>query len=559
MTDEVTSTLVQSGSRTYVASTASGLDTSALVDIAYEQAAAPAVRIDAQVSENAAEISAYEQMLTLTSDLQAAVAQLARSQGGTDADGNVFADKAAYYSATGGADAAQLIGVSVDQDAQLGSYEIEVVQTAQAMKVMGAATADPDAGLGLAGSFEIGIVGETSVALDVTAEMSLRDLAAALDDVDAGVTATLVQVATDDYRLLLSSAETAQEISITPTAGDDVFAATGVTDGAGSFLNVTSQPQDAVINIDGVEARRPTNDFDDLIDGVDLSLLSEAPGTVVTVEIAQDYGAVKDAVTGFVDAYNAYRAFAQTQQSVDESGVASEDAVLFADPLLRTLNDQLYDDLNDSYGDGSGLSGLTAIGLAFDAGNSLVIDDEAALDDAIVDDFASVRALFKTSMSTSDDRLVLHENTSAQDLSFALELQILADGTITGATADGDANAFEISGSTLTGKAGTAYEGLTFFMVGDADVTIDVSITQGLADRLRNTTEHFAASDGVIQSQVNSMLDVNADLEQEAQQIRERAERVREREIDRYAKMEAQVEAAQLLRDQIAAILGGEG
>ncbi|MBV5336396.1 flagellar filament capping protein FliD, partial [bacterium] len=102
--------------------------------------------------------------------------------------------------------------------------------------------------------------------------------------------------------------------------------------------------QDAIIEVDGVEITRSSNTIDDAIDGLTLNLYEADAGEAISVEISTDLSGIKSAITDFVDAYNAYRDFAVTQQSAtDENG---DETALYSDTLLRNINKQVYEALN---------------------------------------------------------------------------------------------------------------------------------------------------------------------------------------------------------------------
>ena len=68
-------------------------------------------------------------------------------------------------------------------------------------------------------------------------------------------------------------------------------------------VNPLSSARDAVVIMDGIEVTRETNEIDDLLPGVGLSLLKAAEQSV-ELKIARDLEAVKDALFGFVGNYN---------------------------------------------------------------------------------------------------------------------------------------------------------------------------------------------------------------------------------------------------------------
>ncbi|MCB1118271.1 MAG: flagellar filament capping protein FliD, partial [Chlamydiia bacterium] len=120
----------------------------------------------------------------------------------------------------------------------------------------------------------------------------------------------------------------------------------------------------------------------------------------------------------------------------------------------------------------------------------------------------------------------------------------------------GDNTLFDITGTLIKGKAGTVYEGLSFAYVGTTNATVNIDISQGFADMFTNAMEGYTSvTTGIIQTEKLSLEDQNNNLEARSERVIERAEDFRDRLIEKYAKFEAQVSAAQTILAQIQAIL----
>src|SRR6201999_1868760 len=86
-----TGTVVTSGSTTYIASTASGLDTASLVSAAVAQKTAVADSIDAEVTANKNKISAYSDIQTLLNAMASSVDSLASAANLSSATTSAYA------------------------------------------------------------------------------------------------------------------------------------------------------------------------------------------------------------------------------------------------------------------------------------------------------------------------------------------------------------------------------------------------------------------------------------------------------------------------------------
>lgn len=555
-----TGNLVTSGSTTYVVGTSSRLDTSALIENAVAAKNLKADRIDVQVDENQAKISAYSEFQTLSQNVQSALEALKRPASFLSDEGNIFDGRAGYVGTSDGSDASAYVDIAVERNAAIASYEIEVLQTAEAHKAIGTSFADKNADLGYAGTFDIGLAGATAATINVTADMSLQELADAINAQSdtTGVQAAILKVSETDFQLVLTAQETNKAIEVTNVTGDDVLNLVGVTDGVGGFQNVLQAEQPAIIEVDGVTVTRDDNVFDDLLDGVEINVRNAAPGTIITLDIDNDVSSVKDAIVNFVDAYNELRSFITKNQQVSSDGAVSEGAVLFSDFLIEGLSGTIADVVGADFSSASALATIRELGLTFGANNQLTISDEAALDTAILNNYDDVVSFFSSDFASDNTQFaLLSNNSSATTQNIVFDIVVDGGGTITSVTANGDNTAFTIEGTRIIGAAGTIYEGLTFSYQGNASATINTSLSQGLADRLYNAIDDYSNSvDGLIIQQRAAIEAENEDLNAEATRIREKTEEFRLSEIERYAEFEAKISALNSLLDQIRAILG---
>jgi len=554
-----TGTLATTGSKTYIVGTASGIDTTALVDAAYAQKTAAADTIDAKVTANTAKITAYKNMQSLTTALQTSLDTLNATYGYGVTDDSVYTQKQAYLAASDGTNTDNIMSVTVGDDAEKGTHTIEVTQLAKAMKVTSTEAASKTDAMGLEGSFTIGLDGDTATTVNVTATMSLQDIATAINNSSAtsGVSASVVKSSDSGYTLVLTGTETGKSIDYTSTGGTDIMNALGVTGTDGSFSHVTQAAQPAIIKLDGLQVTGSDNEFDDLIDGVSISLVGAKPGTEITLDVDNDYTSTKDAISAFVDAYNNIRDFITTNQTVASDGTVSSDAVLFSDNLLKSLSTTLSS-LVGGATDSTTVATLADMGITIGDDNKMTISDESKLNNALLNNYDDVQKFFQTSMTSDSDQLMLLRNaSSASSMSFALDITTDANGTITGASVNGDSTAFTVDGSRLIGKTGTPYEGLTLVYAGTSSTTINVNLNQGLADQLYNAmADYSSTTTGSVQSVIDQLDQTNTKLTTESDTIRDRADDYRDKLVTRYATMESNISAANLLLQQVKAILG---
>ncbi len=544
------------GSRTFFFGTSSGLNTSALIEAAYAARVAEADKIDIKVTKNTAKNEAYANLQKLGQAVQDSLANLRKNYSLLATDTSTFDKRSGTLSSSNSTDPSKLVTVAIDPGTEMNSYELEIVQKAKAHRIGSDTAGTATAALGYTGTFDLALSGGgASATVNVTAGMSLTDIAAQINASKntSGVSASVLQVTSGSYQLILSGTQTAKDIVISNVTGTDVMDSIGVTAG-GLVKNLLQGSQQAIVELDGVPVTRDNNVIDDLIDGVTLTINNQEPGTFLDLTITADNSALKDDILNFVEAYNEFRSFVSTNQTVGSDGSVSEDAVLYRDNYLSGMNLNLQGLLGGIYGSGVKYDNLRSIGITLNPNNELVVD-ESVLDDAIANEYDEVQSLFQTSTTSSNTEFRMMSNTSrTQSLNVAIDITY-SGGAITNASIGGDSSMFTVSGSSITGVAGTAYEGMSFAYVGTSSTTVNFTMEQGFADLVNSNLKSYTDLVlGSIQSEILDINDQNVLLNTRATRVRERADDFRNALIDKYARFEAQISAAKSVLAQLKAL-----
>jgi flagellar hook-associated protein 2 len=547
----VSSTSSSTTSTTSSVSSVTGLDYDALVANVVAAKSTRADSIDVQITENEAKIAAYEEAQTLLSTLTDAADALRSVEGYSSSSTDLFEERTAYLS--GASNASDLLGVTVDAGTQEGSYSVEIKQLATSHKISSGTQTSSTDDLGLTGSFTIASASGTAQTITITESSSLTDIASAINSSSSasGVSASLLQVSDSDYRLILTSTDTGQEITFGDETGS-VLSSLGLTDTDGNIANELTAAQSAIIVVDGIEITRDSNTISDALEGITLDLYGAEEGTTLTLEIDTDLSAVKDGITTLVDAYNEVREYLLTQQNMgteDSDDEETSTAALYADNLLRQISTSISTALN--YRDGE--TSIATLGLSFDENNKLVLDEDV-LDDALISSLDDIKSLLSFNMeSSSTDLSILRRPSSLSADEFTIDITVDESGTITGASINGDSSMFTVSGSRISGVDGTDYAGLVFVYTGET-ASVDVKLTTGIAEMLYQTAYTASnSSDGSLQSKIDELTDYNTDLETRATDIRTKAEEYGENLRSYYARLEAKAQTAKILLAQLEA------
>jgi flagellar hook-associated protein 2 len=183
----------------------SGLDVSSLITASMVYERLPLERLQKQLSTTESKISAMGQIKSAIGSLQEAAKALSNSE-----------DLYSYKASLSKADVAT---VTTSGKATAGSYEVKVEELATSHKLVSADSVDTSAG----GTLKIQVGSGAVKDVSIKANASLSDVAKAINDADAGVSATVVNGKTGQ-QLVLTSQETgaANQIKISSSTISDL-------------------------------------------------------------------------------------------------------------------------------------------------------------------------------------------------------------------------------------------------------------------------------------------------------------------------------------------------
>lgn len=562
-TSSTTSTTSTSTSSTTSTSSSDYLsfDTEALVEAKLASRYERLDKMETTVTETETKIAAYEDMQGLLQDVVDTLEALRSNPANQDDD--VFLDRTAYLSSSTTTDAGTYMSATVDEGTDLGSHTIEISQVATANIVKSAAQTTKSDDLAWSGVITLGTNAGGSADITITETMSLADMADAINTqtTNTGVVASVMKVSDTSYILVLTTENTGETITASDKTGTLLSGSSylGILDtgGAVDSDNVLQKAQNAILTVDGVEITRSSNDIDDLLEGITLHLYSAPTAdTTLTLEVDNDLTGIEEAVSAFVEAYNLFRDFVLTNQTTSSDGTATDDAVLFSDSTLRSISQKVQSILSSGIDETS----LATLGVTFDEDNKLVLDT-TTLDNALLDDFDAVEALFAYTMTTSSGDLGLVRHTDSS-LSFTLDLAYDSDGDMT-ASIGGDSSLFTVTGSsggwTIKGVEGTEYEGLTMVYTGTTEKSITVELSQGIADQLYTAIDDVSDSDdGTLADIITSLEDGNTALETRISALESSTSSYSEYLYSAYSTIAANLAAAQTTLDLLEALLNAD-
>lgn len=356
---------------------ASGLDTSAMVTSLIEVERIPVQQLLSRKSEMEATDSAWQNITTKLSSLRTALEAIETSD-----------DLDALVSATSSNETAMTATPSGAATPSTTSFTIDQLAKNHQM----ASDTDFAAGTDLvgAGDFTLTIGGSDHV-VTADATTTVNDLALAINNLDAGVTASVISIDGTDYKLMLTGDDTGLDNTFTTSSTIASLAST----------SIVQQGQDAELTIGSgagaLTLSRSSNTVTDLVDGITINL-HETSATAVTLSVGRDVAATVDAVTAFVTELNSVLSTLATYTRYDattESG-----GLLVGDSTARSLMIDLRNALTSVVNDQNGEYAVSgSIGLSLNRDGTIDLD-ETELRAAIEDDFGAVADLL-TSAGTA--------------------------------------------------------------------------------------------------------------------------------------------------------------
>ncbi|NUT81555.1 flagellar filament capping protein FliD [Pseudomonas brassicacearum] len=331
----------------------SGLDTGAIVKALVDSdKAAKQGQIDRATKTNTANISGIGTLKSLLATFQSALESL----------GSTTTPQFTGVAATSANTSA--LTVTAGNSAVSGTYSVNVTQLATSSKVATAAFAGGTSSAVEAGTLTISQSG-TDYTLDIPADATLQSVRDAINSKysSSGLTANIV---TDNFgsRLVVGSTKTGagSDISLSGIASLAADGSTEMGTPSATSSGSIGLAKDAIFTVDGLSMTSPTNKLDNVISGLNMTLLVAGSGPT-TVTVAANTDGLKASIQKFVDAYNAIAkaVTSLTKPSTDADG-NSVPAALTGDSLPRSLLAAIRAPLSET-GAGDKLTVLSQLGI----------------------------------------------------------------------------------------------------------------------------------------------------------------------------------------------------
>jgi len=238
-------------------------------------------------------------------------------------------------------------------------------------------------------TIQIGSGQSQTVTID-SSNNTLQLLAASINAASMGVTASVVKDTNGSRLSLVSNNSGATgQITLSGSINDD-------TTGSSLSFQQGQQGLDASLNVDGLDTTSGSNTVTGIIPGVTFQLLSVSANSnqPVQAQITNDNSSIEQAMSAFVNAYNAVISDIKTQEGKDSSGNPEP---LYGDPTIALIQNQLTQGLLSGTVGGS-IKSLQQLGISVDQFGKLTLDANA-LDNALNTNFNDIQGFLQNSDS----------------------------------------------------------------------------------------------------------------------------------------------------------------
>ncbi len=299
------------------------------------------------------------------------------------------------------------VSASSNTDIQEFTLEVQNLATKQ-IEESGAFASSSDTIANGAGSMNLNIDGQ-DFTIDYDATTTLDDLKKSINDIAGDkVDATVVQINSGEFRLFVSSVDTGTTQDITMSDNSGNLTDSRLTGG----MSVIQSGIDANFTFNGQAITRTSNNVDDLIVGLDITLQEVGSSTV---KIEQNRENIIEKMNSFVDKFNAtmteLNKMTKSSTDSDTRGIFSNESTIKS--MKRTLENMI-----SSVGSGAG--SMMDYGFDVDKDGTLSFD-EKLFQDQLNADPRNVEAFLAGGTFTNDDGTTVELDGAFTELSTKVE------------------------------------------------------------------------------------------------------------------------------------------
>jgi flagellar hook-associated protein 2 len=373
----------------------------------------PAATVQAQEKPIESQISALGKVQSALSNLQSALSQLSDVQSLTQ--------RTVSSSASG------IVTATATNAASVGSYSLSDVHVATAETLISSGSSSAGSNLG-SGSISIKVGSNSTITVNIASgASSLSNIATAIDQADAGVTASVIYDGSS-YHLVLTSDSTGAANGFTVSGTGSLTALSYNTGTSG--LHETQDAANAGFTYNGISITSGSNTISGVIPGLTLTLGGSGSATI---SISQNTAALDSAAQGVVQALN------QTLTTISEESsysAASGAGPLLGDAGVTELQQNLLNSITAQLGVGNAASGssftsLASVGFQITSGGTVTLND-TTFEAAAAKNYNAVASLLGAVGVASNPEVSVNGIASTPSGTYSVAVTSNSSGTVVG-------------------------------------------------------------------------------------------------------------------------------
>ncbi len=494
-------------------------------------------RYDKQVKSLNTEISALGQVKSYLSSLQTSL--------------NNLSTTGSIYQLNATASDTNALGATLTTGATTGSYQIEIEKLAQKQSLASDYLNTSSVGTGtIIINFGTYSSNNTVFTANPDADQvtitigsgndSLVAVRDAINNSDSGVTASIV---TDDggSRLTITSSHTGEDYAMNITGTLSALHYDPVN--TDEQLSETVAAQNSQVKINGLTLTQNSNELNDSITGLNLTLKKAEDGKIITLDVTQDKEQFKTLVKDFVKKYNDTMGYLNNISGYNSTTKQAGD--FQGDSQLRILKFQLsqYATNPPNPTQNGTIESLADIGITLNKDGTLSTN-QTKLDNAFENNYDAIGALFaKTATATDTNIRIKTLGSEIEAGSYDVSLTTFNAGTSMSGTIGG-VNATSSDGITLKGTGDFRDISLTV-LGGSTGSRGKIVVTDGFAVQLSSYLDNYISSSGDIVTRTNQLKDELRDMDSEQDKIDARQAAIQARYLAQYTALDSLISQLQ--------------
>ncbi|MDR3441398.1 MAG: flagellar filament capping protein FliD [Legionella sp.] len=469
------------------------------------------VRHDKKLDGVNTELSAMSQLKSVLSNLQTTLSNLS--------------NMSQFYKMKSTLSDPAYCSVTVDDEAKVGVYQIQVKQLAQSQNLSSTYYADNSAPVG-SGNLTINFgtyssdnstftINTEATPLNITIDPANNSLSAVCDALNAassGVNASIVQDS-QGSRISISSLRTGENYAM--QISGDVTALNYDPTTAVTSLTQTVAAQNSIANINGMTLNQSSNQLKNAITGISLDLKQADENKTVSLTIENNQDQLSTCLNDFLKKYNDCILFLTNLTGFNME--TKKGGIYQGDTQLKSLKTNLYQMVNSITSNDNTVKTLADIGIKPNKSGFLEINMET-YGEALKTNYKSIGAIFANTISATDPNIKLSSiDTKMKAGTYNIALSEYTPGISVAGTING-LPAKSKDGITLTGIGD--FSSLSFDVIGGS--TGDrgqIIVNAGLAVKMNSIMDSFLSTKGELDKRTQGLDNKVADLKTTQERI----------------------------------------